>query len=274
MKVYLSVDMEGIAGVVHEIQTDPTNPAAAAEYARSCRLMTGEANAAIQGALDAGADRIVLNDSHWLMRNLIADELHPEAELISGSPKTLSMVEGIQEGFDAACFIGYHGQAGTRQSVIDHTYTDRVHQVRVNGRPVGELALNAAAAGCHGVPVAFASGDNTLVAEAVDFLGEQVGIVAVKYALSRYSARSLSPERARQAIRAGVAEALQRSHPVFSFGTPVIFETEYARSVQADMAQLVPGTERIDGRTVRYQHDDYLAAFSAWRAMYNLAGVE
>jgi D-amino peptidase len=106
MKVYLSVDMEGIAGVVHELQTDPTNPAVAADYARSCRFMTGEANAAIQGALDAGATRVVVNDSHWLMRNLIADELHPAAELISGSPKPLSMMEGVQEGFDAACYNG------------------------------------------------------------------------------------------------------------------------------------------------------------------------
>jgi D-amino peptidase len=274
VKVYLSVDMEGIAGVVHELQTDPTNPAVAADYARSCRFMTGEANAAVQGALDAGATRVVVNDSHWLMRNLIADELHPAAELISGSPKPLSMMEGVQEDFDAACFIGYHGQAGTGGSVIDHTYTDKVYQVRVNGRAVGELALNAAVAGCYGTPVAFASGDNTLAAEAREFLGDQVGTVAVKQAISRYAARSLSPERARAAIRAGVADALKRPHPVFTFGSPVTFETDYARSVHADMAELLPGAERVGARTVRYAHDNYLAAFRAWRAMYNLAGAD
>lgn len=274
MKVYLSVDMEGIAGVVHELQTDPTNPAAAADYARSCRLMTAEANAAIQGALDAGADRVVVNDSHWLMRNLIADELNPAAELISGGPKRLSMMEGVQDGFDAACFIGYHGQAGTRTSIIDHTYTDRVHQVRVNGRAVGELALNAAVAGCYATPVAFASGDNTLVAEAGEFLGDQVGTVAVKQAVSRYAARSLSPERARQAIREGVASALARAHPVFTFATPVTIETDFARSIHADMAELLPGAVRTGGRTVHYSHADYLAAFSAWQAMCHLAGSE
>lgn len=271
MKVYLSVDMEGIAGIVHEVQTDPTDPAAAADYAHSCRLMTGEANAAIQGALDAGADRVVVNDSHWLMRNLIADELHPAAELISGSPKPLSMMEGVQDGFDAVCFIGYHGQAGTRASVIDHTYTDRVYQVRVNGRAVGELALNAAVAGCHGVPVAFASGDHTLVDEARDVLGAHVECVAVKHALSRYAARNLSPERARSAIRAGVASALGRPHPVFAFSTPVTIETDFARSVHADMAALMPGAERTGARTVRYTHNDYLAAFQGWRAMTTLA---
>jgi D-amino peptidase len=273
MKVYLSVDMEGIAGVVHEAQTDPTDPAIASTYARSCRLMTGEANAAVQGALDAGAERVVVNDSHWLMRNLIADELHPAAELISGSPKPLSMMEGIQEGFDAACFIGYHGQAGTRISVIDHTYTDRVYQVRVNGRPVGELALNAGVAGCHGIPVAFVSGDQTLVAEAREFLGDGVGAVAVKHALGRYAARSYSPERARAAIRAGIADALGRRHPIFTFDTPVTIETDYARSVHADMAELMPGAQRTGARTVRYTHDDYLVAFQGWRAMTNLAAV-
>lgn len=274
MKVYLSVDMEGIAGVVHELQTDPTNPAVAADYARSCRLMTAEANAAIQGALDAGADRVVVNDSHWLMRNLIVDQLDPAVELISGSPKRLSMMEGVQEGFVAACFIGYHGQAGTRASIIDHTYTDKVHQVRVNGRAVGELALNAAIAGCHATPVAFASGDNTLVAEAREFLGDHVGTVAVKQAVSRYAARSLSPERARQAIRQGVASALARAHPVFAFATPVTIETDFARSIHADMAELLPGAVRTGGRTVQYSHDNYLAAFSAWQAMCHLAGSD
>lgn len=273
MKVYLSVDMEGIAGVVHEAQTDPTDPALAADYARSCRLMTGEANAAVQGALDAGADRVVVNDSHWLMRNLIADELHPAAELISGSPKPLSMMEGIQDGFDAVCFVGYHGQAGTRTSVIDHTYTDRVYQVRVNGRPMGELGLNAGVAGRYGAPVAFVSGDQTLVAEARELLGDGVGAVAVKHALSRYAARCLSPERARAAIRAGIAEALARPHPLFTFGSPVTIETDYARSVHADMAELMPGAQRTGPRTVRFTHDDYLVAFQGWRAMTNLTAA-
>ena len=132
MRVYISVDMEGIAGVVHEDQTDPIDPRHAAEYARSCRLMTGEANAAIEGALAAGAGRIVVSDSHWLMRNISADELHEAAELLSGNPRSLSMVEGIDDGFDALFFIGYHGRAGTARSTIDHTYTDRIHEVRIN----------------------------------------------------------------------------------------------------------------------------------------------
>jgi hypothetical protein len=114
MRVYISIDMEGVAGVVHEDQTDPIEPRHVGEYNRFRRLMTNEANAAIAGALEAGATGVVVNDSHWLMRNLLAEELNPVAELLSGSPKRLSMVEGIDGGFDAAMFVGYHARAGTR----------------------------------------------------------------------------------------------------------------------------------------------------------------
>src|SRR6185503_9311822 len=107
MRVYISIDMEGVAGVVHEDQTDPIDPRHAGEYNRFRRLMTAEANAAVEGALAAGADRVLVNDSHWLMMNLLAEELHPAAELLSGGPKARSMVEGIELGFDAALFVGY-----------------------------------------------------------------------------------------------------------------------------------------------------------------------
>ena len=139
MRIYISVDMEGVAGVVHEDQTNPVDPRCAGEYARFRRLMTDEANAAITGALEGGATRVVVNDSHWTMRNLLAEALHPEAELVSGSPKLGSMMEGVELGFDAALFVGYHARAGTMHATIDHTYTDRIHEVRLNGRPAGEL---------------------------------------------------------------------------------------------------------------------------------------
>jgi len=121
MRVYISVDMEGVAGVAHEDQTDPIEPRHGGEYNRFRRLMTNDANAAIAGALEAGAEAVLVNDSHWLMRNLLAEELNPAAELLSGGPKRLSMVEGIDSGFDAAMFIGYHARAGTRNATIDHT---------------------------------------------------------------------------------------------------------------------------------------------------------
>lgn len=274
MRVYISVDMEGVAGVVHEDQTDPTEPRHAGDYNRFRRLMTGEANAAVAGALEAGATSIVVNDSHWLMRNLLAEELNPAAELVSGGPKRLSMVEAIDSGFDAAMFIGYHAQAGTRHAIIDHTYTSRVYQARINGYPVGELALNAAMAGIHGVPIALVSGDQALAAEARAVLGASVEAVIVKQAVGRFAARSLAPSVACDRIRAGAAAALRRSHAPFVFSPPIALEVDFIVSQMADMAELVPGSTRTGGRTVSYTGDDYREVFRAWRAMYNLAGVE
>jgi D-amino peptidase len=273
MHVYISVDMEGIAGVVHEDQTDPADARHAAEYNRFRRLMTNEANAGIQGALDAGATRVLVNDSHWDMRNLLAEELHPAAELLSGSPKRLSMVEGIDGGFDAAMFIGYHAMAGTRDAIIDHTYTSRVYQVRINDQAVGELALNAAMAGVHQVPVALASGDQSLAAEATALLGNGVETVVVKQAVGRFAARAVSPTIACERIRAGATAALRRRHEPFTFGRPVRLEVDFVVSQMADMAELVPGSIRTGGRTIRYSGEDFREVFRAWRAMYNLASV-
>jgi D-amino peptidase len=274
MRVYISIDMEGVAGVVHEDQTDPIEPRHAGEYNRFRRFMTNEANAAIAGALEAGATGVVVNDSHWLMRNLLAEELNPVAELLSGSPKRLSMVEGIDGGFDAAMFVGYHARAGTRDAIIDHTYTSRVYEARINHQPVGELALNAAMAGIHGVPVALVSGDQALGAEARALLGSMVETVVVKEAVGRFAAKSLAPAVACQRIRTGAAGALKRRHAPFTFEAPARLEVDFVVSQMADMAELVPGSSRTGGRTVSYTADDYREVFRAWRAMYNLAAVE
>jgi D-amino peptidase len=274
MRVYISIDMEGVAGVVHEDQTDPTESRHAGEYNRFRRLMTSEANAAVEGALAAGATRVLVNDSHWLMRNLLAEELHPAAELLSGGPKLRSMVEGIELGFDAAMFIGYHAMAGTRHAVIDHTYAPHVHQARLNGRPAGELAINAALAGSHGVPVALVSGDQALAAEASALLGDGVEAVIVKHAVGRFAARSVSPAESCRRIREGAGAALRRQHRPLLLETPVRLEVEFALAHMADMAELVPGSVRTGGRTLEYSHQDYREVFRAWRALYNLAGIE
>jgi D-amino peptidase len=274
MRVYISVDMEGVAGVAHEDQTDPIEPRHAGEYNRFRRLMTNEANAAIAGALEAGAEAVLVNDSHWLMRNLLAEELNPAAELVSGGPKRLSMVEGIDGGFDAAMFIGYHARAGTRNATIDHTYTSRVYEARVNGEPVGELALNAAMAGVHEVPVALVSGDQAVAAEARALLGDGIATVVVKEAVGRFAARSLAPAVACERIRVAAASALRRKHKLLKIAPPIRLEVDFALTHMADMAELVPGSVRTGGRTVEYVGDDYREVFRAWRAMYNLASVE
>jgi D-amino peptidase len=180
----------------------------------------------------------------------------------------------VDLGFDAALFVGYHAMAGTRHAIIDHTYTDRVHEARLNGKPAGELAINAALAGTWSVPVALVSGDQALAAEARALLGDGVETVVVKEAVGRFAARSLSPSEACRRIRDGAIAALRRPHAPLVLPSPVRLEVDFAYTQMADMAELVPGSVRTGGRTLEYTHEDYREVFRAWRAMYNLAGAE
>ncbi|MEP6571889.1 MAG: M55 family metallopeptidase [Gemmatimonadota bacterium] len=274
MRVFISVDMEGVAGVVHDSQTNPIEPRFAGEYNRFRRLMTLEANAAIEGAMAGGATQILVNDSHWEMRNLLAEELHPAAELISGGPKIHSMMEGVAGGADAAFFIGYHAKAGTQSAIIDHTYTDCIQDVRLNGRSVGELGINAALAGCFNVPVVLVSGDSALAAEAGSLLGPNVSTVVVKEAVSRHAARSVAPSVACDRIREAAAVALQRRpypDPLL-LDSPITIEVDFSFTAEADGAEGTPGVVRVAGRTVAFQDPDYREVFKAFRSMYNLAG--
>src|SRR5256884_9005314 len=229
--------------------------------------MTGEANAAIEGALAAGATKVVVNDSHWFMRNLLAEELHQAAELVAGDPKPRSMVQGIDEGFDAALFVGYHARAGTRNAILDHTYADRIYEVRLNGKPVGELGINAAFAGVSGVPVALVSGDAALAAEANDLLGDGVSTVIVKEAVSRHAARSVAPALACRMIQDEVTRTLKRKHVPFVLPAPIALEVDFAQTIHADMAELCPGATRTAGRTVAFSHADYREVFRVLRGV-------
>ena len=281
MRVYLSIDMEGIAGVVHEDQTNPVDPRCAGEYGRFRRLMTLEANAAVEGALAGGATRVLVNDSHWTMRNLLAEEMHPGAELISGGPKTWSMMEGIDAGWDLAALIGYHAKAGTANAILDHTYTDRILDVRLNGTSVGELGINAALAGAFGVPISLVTGDKALGMEARALLGDRVQTIAVKEAVSHRAARHLSPETARALIRDSMREVVEdtRRHGVarakrFLMPAPTTLEVDFALTVHADHAAMMPGTFRTSPRTVGARHDDFRELFRAFRTMFNLGGLD
>jgi D-amino peptidase len=270
MRVFISVDMEGIAGIVHAEQTRPHAP----EYERSCRLMTAEANAAIEGALAAGATEIVVSDSHWDMRNILAEELNPAAELIQGSPRPWSMMQGINEGFDAVCFVGYHARAGTSAAVIDHTYTGSILNVRLNEHLVGEIGLNAALAGYFGVPVALVTGDQQATAEAQELLGTDLTTVAVKQSVARFAARSVAPVVARQRIREATTEALRQRRQPWSVPGPIRLSVDFMKTQQADMAELLPGAERSAPRTVEFVHDDYLTVFRAWRVLFTLGQLD
>jgi D-amino peptidase len=148
-----------------------------------------------------------------------------------------------------------------------------VHEARLNGRPVGELGINAALAGSYGVPVAMVSGDQALAAEAKALLGEGVETVVVKHAVGRFAARSVSPAESCRRIREGAAAGLRRTHAPLLLDAPIRLAVEFALTQMADMAELVPGSVRTGGRTLEYVHDDYSEVFRAWRALYNLAGT-
>jgi len=270
LKVYISADMEGIGGVVSWDETGREGNQG--DYDRARRLMAGEVNAAIEGALAAGATEILVNDSHGSMRNLIIEDLNPAARLISGSPKLMSMMEGLDGSFDAVFFIGYHARA-TTPGVLNHTYTGSLLEYRVNGQVFGETGMNAATAGEHGVPVVLVTGDGTVCAEARALLGD-VETVAVKEHVGRYAANSLHPQRARALIREAAERALRdlgRIEP-FRVTRPVRVELKFNSTALADGACLMPGVERVDDLTASWEGPDYLSAVRAARAMISLAG--
>ncbi|MEW6723849.1 MAG: M55 family metallopeptidase [Bacillota bacterium] len=270
MRVYISADLEGISGVVNGVQTGGDGP----EYQRARRLMTAEVNAAIEGALAAGAAEVVVNDSHGGMRNILIEELNPAAKLITGTPKPLVMMEGVQDGFDAVFFIGYHARAGT-PGILNHTISGRaVANIRVDGQDLGETGINALIAGYYGAPVVMVSGDSNLAAEARDFLGN-IEAVAVKEANGRFSACCLSTAAAAAAIKEGAIRALERlgefqpKRPP----RPASLELTFFSTAMADMAENIPGTVRVNPLTVSFTHEDYIVAFRAIRAMIGLAGT-
>ncbi|MGB5933334.1 MAG: M55 family metallopeptidase [Anaerolineae bacterium] len=266
MKVYISCDIEGISGVVSSEQTHMGNK----EYERARKLMTEEANAATEGALVGGATEIVVNDAHGKGRNILVERLNPQAQLISGWPRPWGMMQGIDGTFDAAFFIGYHAQAGTKDSVIAHTVSGRIYQVRLNGEPIGETGLNAALAGYFGVPVVLVTGDRLLVEEAKVLLGPSLETVIVKEGYGTRAAKCLSPQRAQQLIREAAERALEGGGEPFRVSPPLILTVDFARGVQSEMAELIPGVVRLEGRRVEYTHDDYLTVYRVFRAMNSL----
>lgn len=270
LKVFISVDMEGISGIVHGDQTTPGT----AEYAAGRKWMAQDVNAAVEGALEAGATEVVVNDSHGSMRNIDPDDLHPRAILISGSPKPLSMMQGIDASFSACLLIGYHAKAGTEDAILDHTISGSVvRAIRVNGVELPELGLNAAIAGYYGVPVVLVSGDTAVCRQTGEILGKDVVTVAVKEAYGRLAAKLVPMSEARRMIKVGVKDALGKLGRVkpFKFAPPYNFELGYHVSAQADMAAMLTEVKRVDARTVAFTADDFILGFRKLRALIALA---
>jgi D-amino peptidase len=251
MKVYISVDMEGIGGISH---SDPTSRGDAG-YPAAVALMVGEANAAIEGAFAGGATEVLVNDSHGSMFNLTPADLDPRAVLLQGQ-KPWSMVAGAgpDRGFLVALFVGYHTRAGHPTGTIAHTYSGQPTLTTLQGRPVGEAGINALPLGAWRVPVGLVSGDDELALETEHWFPWAEKVV-VKAAVSRRAAASVHPTVARDRVRAGAERAVRRASAgelhLFDVGRPVELAAEYANAGQADYAALVPGAERYGDRGVR-----------------------
>lgn len=268
LRVYISSDMEGIAGLVSGTQVS----AGERDYAVGRRLMIAETNAAIAGAFDAGATEVLVNDSHGSQTNLLAEELDRRASLITGSPKPAGMMQGIDSTFDAAVFVGYHAQASTTDAVLGHTYSGALKRVTLNGREVGEYGLNAAIAGHFGVPVVFISGDRAVIEQARALIPGVEGL-AVKEGIGQTAARTLHPAEARERIAAGVRTALGRRSQIrpVQLARPVTIEVEVSNVEYADAAMLVPGMRRVAGRVVSYTAPDMATAYRVSRLIMTLA---
>jgi D-amino peptidase len=270
--VYMSVDIEGITGVVHADMMMPGER----EYDRGRRLMTADANAAIEGLVQSGADYILVCDGHGPMRNLLFEEMHPAAHLLTGTgnAKDHCQLEAADSRpFDAAVFVGYHAMARTYKAIHPHTIAGAaVSELRLNGRPHGETGLNAAILGALGIPVLMVTGDTTTVGEARAFLGEAIETVAVKEAVGRNAAICRPPTATRPEITAAAARALSRRVDIAPYtpDRPFNLEVDFLTMPQCDRAARTVGIERLGPLTIRVHGDapwaQYFALWAALRA--------
>jgi len=241
VKVYIFTDMEGISGITTNAIWDQKSDA----YRAGRTLLTKEVNAAVEGALEGGATTVVVNDGHDGHNNIIVEDLHPEAEYETGECS-------LDETYDAAFLIGYHAMAGTEKAFLDHTQGPRWHNYFLNGIRVGEIGQCAAIAGHYGVPVVLVTGDAAACKEAKELLGDEIETVVVKYALNRFSARSIHPRKARRLIREAAKRALAKAHEIkpFKLKTPIEVKVEWATTDIADSLERREGVRRIDARTI------------------------
>jgi len=253
-KLYISADMEGIAGVVTEQQLGPTG----FEYARFREFMTAEVNTVIETAFAAGVTEIVVSDSHGNGQNLLIEKFPKKVSVVRSWPRPLMMMEGIDSSFAGAILVGYHTSTHNEHGVRAHTISSaRLADVRINDKQVGEGEISAAIAGHFGVPIIMVTGDDQLVKELQGSLGNIEGAV-VKSAIGFHSARTLTPAEANDVIRAATERALGRikSFKPYKVATPVRFDIRFKSYRQADMLSYLPIVERLDSHTIRYTAKD------------------
>ena len=250
LKVFISSDMEGVAGAVTGDQLGPGG----FEYSRFREFMTAEVLAAIDGARAAGATEILVADAHGNGQNLLIEQLPDDVMVVRSWPRPLMMMEGIDATFDAAILLGHHSSTTNPEGVRAHTISSaNLAAVRLNGIEMSEAGINAAIAGHFGVPVVMISGDDAAVEEAQRIIGDIEGAV-VKWAISFHSAKTLTPQAARAVIRERTEAAVARRDDIapYVLEAPITLDLTYKNYRPAEMMAYLPGVERVDAHTVRF----------------------
>ena len=264
IKVFISVDMEGIGG----IGTPKMVSGSGKDYATGRQLMTDEVNAVVEAIFKHGPAEILVNDSHGDMQNLLHRQLDPRVRYLQSNIKPLGMVQGLDETYDAAIFIGYHASAGTEGGFLAHTGSGSVKGLWLNGVEVGEAGLNAYFAGALGVPVILASGDEKFVEEFTKIVPTHT--VATKKAIGSSAANLIHPEKVKEMLRRETTAALKdlKSAKALVVKGPVTFRIKCARTTRADIVMSIPGMKRIDGVTVEYTATSMDEAYRLIRVIY------
>ncbi|MFH1422830.1 MAG: M55 family metallopeptidase [Planctomycetota bacterium] len=271
MKLFISVDMEGVSGVYKREQTVTLNK----DWEAARKLMTEEVNSAVEGAMEAGVTDVTICDAHSSGENLIIEMLKPNCSIVRTGFKPLCMMEGIDSSMSAVFLLGYHAKAGASNATLPHTYYGKiVHEVKINGTLFGETALNSALAGHYGVPIVLVSGDQTLCAEARRFI-PKITAFCSKTALSGLAAKIPVPQVIKEKLRKAAKIAIEQRKIVkpFSVKTPIVFEVTYNAPRWTDAACLIPWIKRISSRKIRFKCDDFKSAYSAFRSTLALCST-
>ncbi len=270
MDLFISADIEGITGLVSWSQCSRPD-GQSFDYAFARRMMSHDVNAAVRGARKAGAERILIKDSHGNSKNLLIEDLEPGVELVSGhGSRTDGMMTGVDATFGAAMLVGYHAMAGTLGGIMEHTITGGVHRLWINGEETGEMGLSAGVAGGYGVPLVMVSSDAAGCVEAATLVpGVETAITKEGY--GRYMGRLLHPSETAPLIEAAAERAVRRAAEIAPkrYAEPTTVRVEFNRAEEADMgAKLVPNPTRVDGYTLEGRFDTYAEAHRfAWNLM-------
>lgn len=272
MKYFISVDFEGISGTNSWKQDEISHQ----KYKSVMKHMACDVNAAAEGIfLEDPQAEILVCDSHAGGENINFDDLDPRLELISGRPRNFFMMQDLDSTFDLAFLIGYHSKAGTLKGLMDHSFTNYVTEIKLNGKSVGETFLNTAFAGYYNVPLGLITGDDKMADEVKEFLDENAQIVITKRAVSRFSARMPHPSKMVLLIKDAASKAVKNVKKIKPLKLQGGFEVEVELNTtdKAEICELIPGSFRKTGRIIAYKDNDFMNIYRFVCCVYHLAAL-